>query len=450
MSDHRSDQELETEKKSFIREQIERPLRGMKYYLRLAAAVAGGLVLFGVVAGCSCAFVLNRMGLTVEKETESTVAPSYEWNLPPETDVAAEETGEETEAENETSNEAEPSTEASDAAEMDQAVDSRLQELSKDGSLAGMVHSSVYSAYESARHSLVKISRQQIEADPAYPVSAAGDTFGVIVAMSDFEAVVLYNWADMPVKDGILVTYRDSKVEGIFRQRDELTGIASLTINLTRLPELIRSSVEAIPLDTSHHLTLGDPVLLAGSPLGVTKSVLAGNVAYIDREVTLPDTQLRMYYTDVPSHGGSGILLNSRGELAGWINSQFADGSLSGWVSALGIPELRTVIEHLALGLDTASMGVTVQGINAQMAQEYELPEGLYVLDVDSKSAAYDAGIQNGDVIISINGTDMKTVRNLERFLYEAEPGEEVAVTVMRYGREEYKEVYFTVKLGKR
>ena len=75
------------------------------------------------------------------------------------------------------------------------------------------------------------------------------------------------------------------------------------------------------------------------------------------------------------------------------------------------------------------------------------IPEGVYLSDVADDSPAMNAGLQKGDVIISIEGEEMHYSANISRILLENEAGAEITVALMRPTGEEYTEMELTVTL---
>lgn len=444
--------DMNSEKKEFIREKMLEPKKGKWYYIRLVCLLAGSLLLFGAATGISFALVLRHMGVDIysTEEESMSVTLGKDW---------IKEEGEETgELPQETSSEETP-TEEEDTQSLPETAEKSfgdqmaevLESMGGDSSIAEYVNASVYSVYESVRNALVTVRVKKTSTEVSSTMQPEETTFGVIVAMSDYEAVVLADYAALKSTENISVSIGEYEMEAVFKEQDDLTGLVSLTVNLRQLPDTVRQNLHAIALGNSYNVKLGDRVLLAGSPLGITNSLLSANITYIDKEVGITDGSCRVLYTDAAAvSGGSGILLNLNGEMVGWITSWSRSGSLSQFTSAVGISELKYVIEDLILGENTALFGVRVHHVTEAMAEEFNLPEGLYVTGVDNQTPAYLAGIQNGDIITAINGTELRTVRGLQNLIYDLTPEEKVTVKVMRLGRDSYKEVEFTIELGNR
>lgn len=78
------------------------------------------------------------------------------------------------------------------------------------------------------------------------------------------------------------------------------------------------------------------------------------------------------------------------------------------------------------------------------------LPYGVYVTDSILNGPAYNAGIQNGDIIVKIGTKEVTTMKDYQNQLESQEPGSEIAVVVQRKGIEEYKELEYQVTVGAR
>lgn len=452
MPDHKPE-EMDSEKKEFIRETMLEPKKGKWYYIRLICLLSVAVVLFGVATGASFAFVLNHWGLDIRREDEESMSVSWEqdWMESTEEETSTQETSE-SEIEMESAETEDPAdTTQPEEKSFEEQVAEVVQSMEADAALGEKVNDAVYGAYDIAKRSLVTVCVNEGASVVGSTIADSEDTFGIIVAMSDYEAVVLTDLSALSSTQDIAVSVAGHEVEAVLKEQDALTGIVSLTVNLRKLPDAVRQGLCAITLGNSYETKTGDRVLLAGSPLGVPDSVLASNITYIEKEACVTDGLYRILYTDAPAvQGGCGVLLNLKGEMIGWITSLYRSSRLSQFTSALGISELKYVMEDLILGEGTGLLGVTVHNITEEIAEEFNLPSGLYVTAVDNQTPAYLVGIQNGDIITAVNETELRTVRSLQNLLSNMLPEEQIRVTVMRLGRDSYKEVTFEVELGSR
>jgi serine protease Do len=183
---------------------------------------------------------------------------------------------------------------------------------------------------------------------------------------------------------------------------DTKSDVAVIKISAKDLP--------TVKLGDSHNLRVGEWVLAIGAPFGFENSATAGIVSAKGR--TLPDSgYIPFIQTDVPINPGNsgGPLFNMRGEVVG-INSQIYSRSGGFMGVSFSIPidvalQVSNQLEttgHVARG----KLGVAIQDVSQGLADSFGLPrpEGALVSTVEKGGAAAQAGIEPGDVILTING----------------------------------------------
>ena len=82
-----------------------------------------------------------------------------------------------------------------------------------------------------------------------------------------------------------------------------------------------------------------------------------------------------------------------------------------------------------------------------QLTAKYNLPNGVYISNIDIDSPAYYAGLQAGDVISAINGQSILTIQQFSEKLYQCADGDTLLVTVKRQGKDGYSDVSFSVSV---
>lgn len=240
--------------------------------------------------------------------------------------------------------------------------------------------------------------------------------------------------------------YDDVRLVG----RDETTDVALL--------KLEGGPYATAPLGSSDSTKVGEWVLAIGSPgFGGTgrlfTTVTAGIVSAKGRNIGIlsQDYALRneaspaiedFIQTDAVINPGNsgGPLVNARGEVVG-INSAIASttGLYQGYGFAVPIDLARDVVDDLVKygKVRRAILGVSVQGVTDEDAQYLGLREiaGAQVMSVgeDDSGPAARAGIRIGDVITAIDDVSVTTVSELQRRIREHEPGETVAVDIVRW-----------------
>jgi serine protease Do len=222
---------------------------------------------------------------------------------------------------------------------------------------------------------------------------------------------------------------------------DPTTDVAVIKIEATRLP--------TAPLGNADSTRIGEWVLAIGNPLGeaFTFTVTAGIVSAKGRGLSgLSSSRYAIQdfiQTDAAINPGNsgGPLVNVRGEVIG-INSAIASetGFNAGYGFAIPINLARTVMTQLiATGhVERAVIGVTIRPITPEDAEDAKLPDikGVVVNDFNppDDSPAKRAGIQEGDVIVAVDGQSIESIAQLQQRVGFKKPGETVQVTVVRKG----------------
>jgi serine protease Do len=201
------------------------------------------------------------------------------------------------------------------------------------------------------------------------------------------------------------------------------------------------------PLGKSSAARVGEWVLAVGNPLGdnLTFTVTSGIISAKGRSLALPGQSDRsiqdFIQTDAAINPGNsgGPLVSVRGEVIG-VNSAIASqtGYYSGYGFAIPIDLAHRVMDQIIAGgrVNRVAMGVSVQNATANDAEYVGLPEirGVLVQDFSQGSAARKAGIEAGDIIVSVDGAPVEYVGQLQQQVAFRKAGEKVKVEVARKG----------------
>ena len=198
----------------------------------------------------------------------------------------------------------------------------------------------------------------------------------------------------------------------------------------------------------SDKLRLGQSVIAIGNPLGfdLMDTVTGGMVSGINRNITINDKAMNLIQTDAAINSGNsgGPLINKSGQVIG-INSSKMSSTYSGEASIEGIGfaipsnEVSSIVDDIMkYGYVTGKpqLGISCQDVTENIAQMFNLPQGVYVTAVSEDSAADKAGIKSGDVITAVEGKEIKTSEelNAQKNLHSA--GDEIELTLTRDGKE--------------
>jgi serine protease Do len=169
----------------------------------------------------------------------------------------------------------------------------------------------------------------------------------------------------------------------------------------------------------------------------------------VKNKVTTLDKNYSIFTTDiVASESGSGVLINTKGELIGMVMQSFSNSQDITTLTAISISELGTVIDRLTKAQDVPYVGLYISTINKEISEKYQIPKGVFIKEVLVDSPAMYAGLQSGDVITHVNGesiyADATYTSKIEMLL----PGTTCEITVRRQSGEEYIEIKCEVTLG--
>ena len=252
----------------------------------------------------------------------------------------------------------------------------------------------------------------------------------------------------------------DADVQG----RDPSTDLAVLKIDPSKM-----GSIKPLPLGNSTDVNVGDPSIAIGNPFGLARTVTTGIVSAKQRQIEAPNGfQIsNVIQTDASINPGNsgGPLLDAAGRVIG-INSQIATGSGgSGSVGigfAVPVDTAKKLLPRLREGerIERGYLGVEMAGVTSSLAKELKLPadEGALIQTVVPNGPADKAGLRGGgrptsdgiraggDLIVGIDGKQVKSPDDVAGAVEAKSPGDTVSVEYYR-GREKRTT---EVKLAKR
>jgi serine protease Do len=214
--------------------------------------------------------------------------------------------------------------------------------------------------------------------------------------------------------------------------KDKATDVAVLRIDAKDLP--------TVTLGDPARTQVGEWVLAIGSPFGFENSATAGIVS--GRARSLPDEgYVPFLQTDVPVNPGNsgGPLFNLAGQVVG-INSQIytRSGGYMGLSFAIPIDvAMKVEAQLVAHGkVSRGRLGVTIQAVDQKLADSFGLkkPEGALVSSVEGDSPAARAGLEAGDVILSLDGKPVEDSSDLPPRVADLGPGARARLEVWRKG----------------
>ncbi len=270
---------------------------------------------------------------------------------------------------------------------------------------------------------------------------------GVIINADGYIATNNHVVQGAEVVEVTLFDNRTYKAEVIGTDPD--TDIALIKINQKDLPYL--------SFVNSDESRVGEWVLAVGNPFNLNSTVTAGIISAKGRNINIINTNTHggqesgntaiesFIQTDAAINPGNsgGALVNLNGGLLG-INTAIASptGSYSGYGFAVPANIVSKVIEDLITygTVQRGWLGIQIASVNSELVKQEDLAvnEGAYVDgfgDFAEKSAAWEAGIKKGDVVVKLDETSVKSRSSLIEYIGRKRPGDKVMVTVNRKGK---------------
>jgi len=255
---------------------------------------------------------------------------------------------------------------------------------------------------------------------------------GVIV---DAKGYVITNHHVIAKADDIAVTLRDGRtVEAKLVGSDPEADVAVIQIPAHNLT--------AVKLADSDELKVGDFVVAIGNPFGLGQTVTSGTVSALGRTGLGIEGYEDFIQTDASINPGNsgGALVNLRGELVG-INTAIIGPSGGNVGIGFAIPSNMTreimdqLVEHgeVRRGL----LGVGVQDLTPELATAFKIKQkrGAVIANVVQDSAADEAGLQVGDVVLRVNDRKIRSAADLRNAVGLVRIGERLKLNILRDGK---------------
>ena len=413
----------------FLKETIkEKPIDKKKLVKHILRILLSG-ALFGLAAAAVFALAAPEITKNIEKKQEQS-----QIQFPSDTKNSEENTQNSTAEDN--------SSEAGSQPAAEELTPEKYQKLFAD----------VFAAAQEAQKAMVRVRGSKND-EEWFQTPYESEISGLLVAESGQELFVLTEYRIVENVDRIQVVFYDGTVtDARFLKGDTNTGFAILKVPKAGISAETKEVITIAPLGESYAVEQGKPVLAIGSPMGYSDSVGYGIVTSTCNTVAKTDAEYSLLTTDIAGSSlGSGILLNLEGEVIGLIAQSFAREDTQNLITGLGVSEVKEMIQILSDETkDIICMGITGKSITTDVSEKKGIPVGVFVEQVEVNSPAMQVGIQNGDVIIELNGEKIETVKGYQQQLKSCKTGETIKVKAMRQGTEGYVEVDFDVTLQAR
>lgn len=293
---------------------------------------------------------------------------------------------------------------------------------------------------------------------------------GIIIGQNDDELLIVTNNHVVSGASELTVLFSVDEgkdgaaaVEAKLKGSDSTKDVAVIAVQLSDIPDETMSEIKAASIGDSSQVQVGDEVIAIGNALGYGQSVTRGIVSALEREVSLKNDDgsvisNKLIQTDAAINPGNsgGALLNMNGEVIGINEAKLSSNYVEGMGYAIPISDVEGIIGDLQ-NLKTRStvseekmgyLGITCQDVSSEIAQQYDMPEGVYLKSVVTGCAADKAGLKKGDILTRFDGVSVTSYDALRQRLQYYEAGETVEVTVQSPENGEYVEKTVSLTLN--
>ena len=270
-----------------------------------------------------------------------------------------------------------------------------------------------------------------------YPNGATSTGTGIILSEDGYIATNSHVVEDAPKIQVLLSDSRECTAALI--GADAVSDLAVLRIEADAL--------QPAQLGDSSSLRVGDQVVAIGDPLGIELrgTMTDGIVSAINRNINIDGRTMHLIQTNAALNSGNsgGPLINCYGQVVGINTMKIGDSMNLEGVEGLGFAIPSATVQEIVNQLISQgyvsgrpTLGITGEPISTFYLFYYNLPEGLHIIDVADGSSADAAGIQPGDILISLDNVRITTPEALETLLYQYTPGDTVRLIIYRSGRQ--------------
>lgn len=189
----------------------------------------------------------------------------------------------------------------------------------------------------------------------------------------------------------------------------------------------------------SNSLQVGEEVYAIGSPggLDLANTITGGHISALNRDITIDDRVMSLIQTDAAINPGNsgGALINKYGQVIGITSAKLGISYYEGLGFAIPMDTVKPIVDELIQNGYIAGrpqIGISGQNVSEQQSAAYGIPQGVRVINVDSRSNAAAAGVQANDIITGINGTEVTDMDGVNAVKDKLSAGDKITLTLYR------------------
>ena len=279
-------------------------------------------------------------------------------------------------------------------------------------------------------------------------VSESQSVSGVLIADNGQELLILGPTMEVGETQQIQATFCDGKKYQVTEKKSDANlELTIYAVKESQLEEKTAKSIRLAALGSSYEVKKGDTTVLLGMLFGqgdaVGYGVLRSSTEKADGTYHILGAELAGFT------GGSGIMFNRQEEVIGIICDAAGEDAKEELMHAYAISDIKDVMQFLANGESVPYIGIHATDVSENIAEDRRIPRGIYVDKVEADSPAMRAGIQSGDVLTAIGGTDIENFEQYHELLMEEKEGTHLLIKGYRRGaKDQYVAVHFNATVG--
>ena len=282
-------------------------------------------------------------------------------------------------------------------------------------------------------------------------VSESQSVSGVLIADNGQELLILGPTMEVGETQQIQATFCDGKKYQVTEKKSDANlELTIYAVKESQLEEKTAKSIRLAALGSSYEVKKGDTTVLLGMLFGQGDAVGYGVLRSSTEKAERADGTYHILGAELAGFtGGSGIMFNRQEEVIGIICDAAGEDAKEELMHAYAISDIKDVMQFLANGESVPYIGIHATDVSENIAEDRRIPRGIYVDKVEADSPAMRAGIQSGDVLTAIGGTDIEKFEQYHELLMEEKEGTHLLIKGYRRGaKDQYVAVHFNATVG--